>query len=308
MLQHHSLVSAYRGRFAPSPTGFLHFGSLVTAVASFLESRYHNGDWLVRIEDLDSTRVSPDSSRYILHALESLGMNWDGKIIYQSRRQEAYQIALSELKSNGLIYPCACSRKQIADSTVRGVEGPIYSGKCRTGFPITHANRPTAWRIKTDDNLIEFEDGLQGLVGQRVESEIGDFILRRADGIYSYQLAVVVDDAWQEVTHIVRGADLLHSTPRQIYLQKLFGYPSPHYLHLPVVVNEQGEKMSKQTLAAPIDLANPLSQLVATLQFLGQNPPDELMEGEVTSFWKWALANWRVEKIPRVNHLFLNEQ
>lgn len=188
-----------------------------------------------------------------------------------------------------------------------GAEGPIYPGNCRSGLSIGHANHPKAWRIKTDDSLIEFEDDLQGKVCQCVKSETGDFVLRRADGIFSYHLAVVVDDAWQGITHIVRGADLLHSTPRQIYLQGLLGYPPPRYLHLPVVVNNQGEKLSKQTRAAPVDLANPLPQLVATLQLLGQRPPDELIEGDIPSFWRWALTNWQAEKIPRRSHFFLNE-
>lgn len=306
---YHQFRSAvYRGRFAPSPTGSLHFGSLVTAVASYLEARTRRGEWLVRIEDLDATRVVADSSQHILNALELLGMNWDGEIVYQSQRQAAYQIALTKLKNNELIYPCSCSRKEIADSALlMGVGGPIYPRNCRNSFAIAHADRPSAWRIRTEDNLIEFVDSVQGKVCQYVESEIGDFVLRRADGIYSYQLAVVVDDAWQGITHVVRGADLLLSTPRQIYLQKLLGYATPYYLHLPVVVNKHGEKLSKQTRAAPIDLVNPLPQLVASLHFLGQNPPNELMEGDVPAFWKWALANWRTENIPGESRLFLNE-
>ncbi|SDY60491.1 tRNA glutamyl-Q(34) synthetase GluQRS [Nitrosomonas sp. Nm33] len=299
-------LSVYRGRFAPSPTGSLHLGSLVTAVASYLEARIHNGEWLVRIEDVDSTRVIPDSSRKILHALESLGMDWDGEVVYQSQRHTAYQTTLTKLNKNGLIYPCACSRREIADSAMSGVEGPVYSGSCRNGLPGNHADRPHALRVKTENSQIEFVDNLQGKVHQCVESEIGDFVLRRADGIYTYQLAVVVDDAWQGITHVVRGADLLHSTPRQIYLQKLLGYKTPAYLHLPVVVNKQGEKLSKQTQAAPIDLTKPLPQLVAILRFLGQNPPDELVECDINSFWQWALAHWQAEKIPKGSH-FINE-
>lgn len=296
--------SAYRGRFAPSPTGALHFGSLVAAVASFLEARAHHGQWLIRIEDLDSTRVVPDSSRQILQAMELLGMEWDGEVIYQSKRYAAYQAALARLKEEGVIYPCVCSRREIADSALRGVEGPVYRGSCRNGFASLRANRVPALRIRTENSLIEFIDGLQGRVSQCVEKAIGDFVLRRADEIYTYQLAVVVDDAWQGITHIVRGADLLHSTPRQIYLQKLLGYPTPIYLHLPVVVNRQGEKLSKQTRAAPLDLANPLPQLVATLKFLGQNPPEELTEGDIISFWQWARAHWQTENIPKASRCF----
>ncbi len=298
-------LSVYRGRFAPSPTGSLHLGSLMTAVASYLEAKTHNGEWLVRIEDVDSTRVIPDSSWQILHALESFGMDWDGEVVYQSQRHATYQTALTELNKNGLIYPCACSRREIADSAMVSVEGPIYSGRCRNGLSSNHAGRPHALRVKTEYSQIQFVDNLQGKVHQCVESEIGDFVLRRADGIYTYQLAVVVDDAWQGITHIVRGIDLLHSTPRQIYLQKLLGYKTPAYLHLPLVVNKQGEKLSKQTLAAPIDLTKPLPQLVATLRILGQSPPDELVEGDMISFWQWAQANWQVERIPKGNR-FIN--
>lgn len=300
-------LSTYCGRFAPSPTGLLHFGSLVTAVASYLEARSHNGKWLVRIEDLDSTRVVPDSSRKILHALELFGMYWDDEVIYQSQRSATYQNVLTKLRKRGVIYPCICSRREINDSALIGIEGPVYPGNCRNGLPISHAGRHSALRVRTENSLVEFMDGLQGNVRQCVESEIGDFVLRRADGIFTYQLAVVVDDAWQGITHIVRGADLLHSTPRQIYLQKLLGYAIPAYLHLPVVVNEHGEKLSKQTRAAPIDLTNPLPQLVATLHVLGQNPPHELIGGDMTSFWQWALANWQAEKIPRKSHFFLKE-
>ncbi|SFM61470.1 glutamyl-Q tRNA(Asp) synthetase [Nitrosomonas communis] len=299
-------LSVYRGRFAPSPTGPLHLGSLVTAVASYLEARTHNGEWLIRIEDVDSTRVMPDSSRKILHALESFGMNWDGEVVYQSQRHASYQAALAELNKNGLIYPCACSRREIADAAVMSIEGPVYPGRCRNGLSSNLAGRPHTLRVKTECSQIEFVDHLQGKVDQCVESEIGDFVLRRADGIYTYQLAVVVDDAWQGMTHIVRGVDLLHSTPRQIYLQKLLGYKTPAYLHLPLVVNKQGEKLSKQTLAAPVDLTRPLPQLVATLRFLGQNPLDELVEGDITSFWQWAQANWQAERIPKGNR-FINE-
>ena len=299
-------LSVYRGRFAPSPTGPLHLGSLVTAVASYLEARTHHGEWLVRIEDVDSTRVIPDSSRQILHALASFGMNWNGEVVYQSQRHASYQAALAELNKNGLIYPCTCTRREIADSAVMYSEGAVYSGKCRNGLSGNYAGRPHTLRVKTECSRIEFVDHLQGKVHQCVQREIGDFVLRRADGIYTYQLAVVVDDAWQGMTHIVRGMDLLHSTPRQIYLQKLLGYQTPVYLHLPLVVNKQGEKLSKQTLATPIDLARPLPQLVATLRFLGQNPPDELVEGDITSFWQWAQANWQAEKIPKGNR-FMSE-
>lgn len=287
---------AYRGRFAPSPTGPLHFGSLVAAVGSYLEARSRNGEWLVRIENLDPSREIPGASKDILSTLEILGMEWDGEVVYQSRRNEAYQAALALLESKNLIYPCVCSRKEIADSSITGIEGPIYPRTCHDGMPDTR--RPEALRVRTDNSLIEIKDMLRGLVQQRLESDIGDFVLRRADGIFAYQLAVVVDDAEQGVTHVVRGEDLLNSTPRQVYLQQLLGYPTPTYMHLPVVINALGEKLSKQTHAAPIVTIDPVSQLMMAIRFLGQQPPAELIESNAASFWRWATKNWKSEMIP----------
>jgi glutamyl-Q tRNA(Asp) synthetase len=291
-----SAFPTYRGRFAPSPTGPLHFGSLVAAVGSYLEARSRNGEWLVRIENLDPSREIPGASTEILSTLEIFGMEWDSEVVYQSRRKEAYQAALALLKSRNLIYPCACSRKEIADSSIIGIDGPVYPGICRDNLPDTA--RAQALRVRTGNNLIEIEDGLRGLIRQRLESDIGDFVLRRADGIFAYQLAVVVDDAEQGVTHVVRGKDLLNSTPRQVHLQQLLGYSTPAYMHLPVVVNTQGEKLSKQTHAAPVTTVHPVSQLMMVVRFLGQKPPAELIESNVVSFWKWAIKNWKSELIP----------
>ncbi len=290
------IVTVYRGRFAPSPTGPLHFGSLVAAVGSYLEAKFNGGEWLVRIEDLDPPRVVSGASSEILTMLDRLGMEWDGEVIYQSRRKEIYQDALASLDQLGLIYPCFCSRKEIVDSSVVGISGSIYPGTCRNNAP--NRNKPGALRVKTNHNSIEFIDILNGSVCQRLRNDIGDFIIRRADGVYAYQLAVVVDDAAQNITHVVRGADLLDSTPRQIYLQQLLGFITPVYMHLPLVINNSGEKLSKQTKAVPIDLSNAQSQLVAALQFLGQAPPTELMTSTIPSFWQWAIENWRSDKIP----------
>ena len=286
----------YRGRFAPSPTGSLHFGSLVAAVASYLEAKSRNGEWLVRIEDLDPSRETPGSSKEILRTLEALGMEWDGEVIYQNRRNKAYQNALDLLEERDLIYPCVCSRKEIADSSISGIEGPIYPGTCRDSS--FHEAHRSAWRIRTDNNLIGFKDVLRGGVRQRLERDIGDFVLRRADGVFAYQLAVVVDDAEQGITHVVRGEDLLNSTPRQIYLQRLLDYPTPTYMHLPVVVNARGEKLSKQTHAAPVAISDTVSQLIMAIRFLGQTPPKELNESDVASFWKWIMENWKPQMIP----------
>ncbi len=286
----------YRGRFAPSPTGPLHFGSLVAAVGSYLEARSSQGEWLLRIENLDPPREIAGAAREILATLEMLGMEWDGEVIYQSRRNEAYQAALATLEQQGLLYPCACSRKEIADSSIISIDGPVYPGTCRDGLPA--GRNFTALRVLTHDDPIEFRDALRGLVRQQLASATGDFVLRRADGIYTYQLAAVVDDAAQGVTHVVRGADLLDSTPRQIYLQQLLGYSTPAYMHLPVVTNAQGEKLSKQTRAAAVDVSRPVSQLIAAVRFLGQTPPMELADSSIASFWQWALENWQPQKIP----------
>ncbi|MFZ5557583.1 MAG: tRNA glutamyl-Q(34) synthetase GluQRS [Pseudomonadota bacterium] len=287
----------YRGRFAPSPTGPLHFGSLVTAVGSFLEARTRGGAWLLRMEDLDRPREQPRARDAILRTLEACGLTWDGPVAAQSRRTEAYHAALHRLAHAGAAFPCACSRREIADSAVAGIEGPVYPGTCRGGLP--HGRRPRAIRVLTAGaEPVVFADALQGEVRQDVAAEAGDFIIYRADRIVAYQLAVVVDDALQGITDVVRGADLLHSTPRQILLQRLLGLPTPRYVHLPVAVNAAGEKLSKQTRASAVDVAHPVPALVAAMRFLG-HPPPGLEAASVATFWQWALENWRLERVPR---------
>lgn len=288
----------YRGRFAPSPTGPLHLGSLVAAVGSYLEAKSCEGEWLVRMEDPDPLRVVPGAADRILATLEAFGFEWDGAVVYQRRRAEAYHAVLHALGRLGRLYPCGCSRREIADSGIAGLEGFVYPGTCRNGLAADRAAR--ALRLRTENEVVEFHDALQGRVCQRLADDIGDFVVYRADRVFCYQLAVVVDDAAQAITHVVRGADLLDSTPRQILLQRLLGLPTPMYLHLPVVVNESGEKLSKQTLAAPVDPKDPLPALVAVLRFLKQNPPEELADGDVAGFWRWALAHWNANALPRV--------
>lgn len=286
---------AYRGRFAPSPTGPLHFGSLVTAVGSYLDAKANRGVWLVRMEDLDQPRTVPGAADEILRALEALGMVRDETVLYQSARDDAYAAALAKLKKHKLVYPCACSRREIADSAVSGIDGPVYTGTCRKGLLAGRATR--AERVLTDGTRIEFRDAIQGRVSHNIERQIGDFVLKRADGLYAYQLAVVVDDAMQGITDVVRGADLLDSTPRQMYLQQLLGLATPRYAHLPVAVNVVGEKLSKQTLAAPIDTANPVPMLNAALAFLGQDSIDCAPQ-DTDAFWKRAIAGWRLARVP----------
>ncbi len=290
-------MSHYRGRFAPSPTGPLHFGSLVAAAGSYLEARTRGGDWLVRMEDLDPPRAVPHAADGILRTLEACGMQWDGEIVRQSARGDAYHAALHRLRERVLVYPCGCSRRDIADSAAAGIEGPVYPGTCRGGLPPGRAAR--ALRLSTQGAKVAFDDALQGSVTHDLEKDFGDFVLYRADDVYAYQLAVVVDDAEQGITDVVRGADLLASTPRQIYLQRLLELPQPRYAHLPVAVNAAGEKLSKQTFAAPVDAANPAPALVAALAFLGQRPPSVLTRATVGEFWDWAVKNWRLNRIPR---------
>jgi glutamyl-Q tRNA(Asp) synthetase len=290
-----SVTLQYRGRFAPSPTGPLHFGSLIAALGSYLEAKKHNGIWLVRMEDLDSPRTVPGAADDILRTLEFFGMHSDEKVLYQSQRTDAYLEALDQLKHKGMAYPCTCSRREIADSALLGIEGPIYPGTCRNG--IGNGKRAQAWRVLTDKNKIEFVDTLQGCISQNLEDEIGDFVILRADGLFAYQLAVVVDDEHQGINNIVRGADLLTSTPRQIRLQRLLNYSTPFYLHLPVAVNAQGEKLSKQTLAPAVDCRNPAATLLHALHFLGQNPPAELAGYKVEEILTWAIENWESKSL-----------
>lgn len=288
----------YRGRFAPSPTGPLHFGSLVAAAGSFLQARAQDGEWLLRMEDLDPPRELAGAAGDILRTLERFGLHWDGEVIYQSRRTTAYDAAMQQLQQAGKLYPCTCSRREIADSSLPGIEGMVYPGTCRRGAQGARAER--AWRVRTDGAVERFEDRWQGAFECALEREIGDFVVRRADGLFAYQLAVVVDDAEQGVTEVVRGADLLLSTPRQLYLQRLLGLPTPAYAHLPVAVNAAGEKLSKQTGAGAVSDAAALPLLRRVLLFLGQAAPAELEQGEIASLWRYAISHWKPERVPRV--------
>jgi glutamyl-Q tRNA(Asp) synthetase len=261
-------MRAYVGRFAPSPTGPLHFGSLVAALASHMEARAAKGKWLLRMEDLDAPRTQPGAADQILRALEALGLHWDGPVHFQSSRLQRYRSVADDLARRGFAYPCACTRKELEDSALAIDGARIYPGTCRRGLPA--GKLPRAVRLRTHDTPIAFADRVQGWIEQRVESEVGDFVLLRADGVVSYQLAVVVDDLDQGVTDVVRGADLLDSTARQIHLQRLLGAPAPGYAHVPVVVNAAGEKLSKQTGPRPLDLSDPRRELARARRFLGQ--------------------------------------
>ncbi|HYD60213.1 MAG TPA: tRNA glutamyl-Q(34) synthetase GluQRS [Noviherbaspirillum sp.] len=284
-------MTAYIGRFAPSPTGPLHKGSLVAALASFLDARAHQGQWLVRIEDIDEARTVQGAAEDILHCLSAFGMRWDGEVVWQSRRTALYDAAFAQLGSHH-VYACGCTRREIADSRI-GIASDgaaVYPGTCRGG--LVPGKTARAYRLRVPDDAsecISFEDRWFGRVTQHLATEVGDFVLKRADGFWAYQLAVVVDDADQGVTHVVRGADLLDSTPRQIYLQRLLGVPTPRYLHVPVVTNAAGEKLSKQTGALALDRENPLKELLAAARFLQLAVPEVR---SVEEFWSLAVATW----------------
>ncbi|MFM0095893.1 tRNA glutamyl-Q(34) synthetase GluQRS [Paraburkholderia nemoris] len=284
----------YRGRFAPSPTGPLHFGSLVSALASWLDARAHGGAWLVRVEDIDGPRTVPGAAEEILSTLEHFGMHADEPPVWQSDRIARYQEALEQLKAAGLIYPCGCTRKEIADSLlhVHARNTTLaYPGTCRSGL---HGKPARAWRLRVPDGdaaVITFEDRWQGKQTQNLATEVGDFVLRRADDQWAYQLAVVVDDADADITHIVRGADLTDSTARQIYLQRCLGVPTPEYLHVPVVTNDQGEKLSKQNGATALDNDKPLEALSAAARHLGLEL-DGTRQTTLEGFYAAATAAW----------------
>jgi len=284
---------AYVGRFAPSPTGPLHFGSLVAALGSYLDARSQGGRWLLRSEDVDRPRVQPGACTAILETLASCGFAWDGPVWRQSERSARYASALERLRAAGVIYACGCTRREMADSTLAIDGARIYAGTCRHGLAPGKTAR--AWRVRTSAEPIVFFDRLQGRIAQSVEREVGDFVLLRADGQFAYQLAVVVDDAEQGVTDVVRGADLIDSTARQIYLQRLLGVPTPRYLHLPVALNAVGEKLAKQTNAAASDPAD----LPRAFAFLNHPLPAGMQGAAPEELLEWGRQNWDVSRLPR---------
>ncbi len=284
---------AYVGRFAPSPTGPLHQGSLVAAMASYLDARAHRGRWLLRIEDLDPPREFPGASASIVGTLARLGFAHDGPVMLQSTRDAAYRAAFERLQAAGHVYPCACTRREIADSAPpedreRAPDTErVYPGTCRAGMPPGRSAR--AWRVRVGDARIAWRDRLGGEADEALAESVGDFVLRRADGLWAYQLAVVVDDAFQQVTDVVRGADLRGSTARQIHLQRLLGLPTPRYLHLPLLLDAHGNKLSKQTGAPPVDAEHGVAALNAALGFLGLGA---ISAPSPAQFWPEAIARW----------------
>jgi glutamyl-Q tRNA(Asp) synthetase len=290
-----STESGYIGRFAPSPTGPLHFGSLLAALASYLDARANQGKWLMRVEDLDPLREPVDSADLILQQLQDLGMDWDDEVLYQSSRLDAYEEVLHKLQEDGLCYPCDCTRPQIREM------GLVYNGSCRERA--APPEMPYAQRLKTDALEIGFIDQIQGHFAQQLEGEVGDFVIRRKDELFAYQLAVVVDDAFQNITHVVRGWDLLDSTPRQIYLQRVLKYQEMHYAHIPIIVDAKGQKLSKQAFAPSIETDRASQAIFKALTFLGQAPPAELATERPKSQLEWAIDSWDAQGIAKVGSL-----
>lgn len=290
-----STESGYIGRFAPSPTGPLHFGSLLAALASYLDARANQGKWLMRVEDLDPLREPVGSANLILQQLQDLGMDWDDEVLYQSSRLDAYEEVLHKLQEDGLCYTCDCTRPQIREM------GLVYNGSCRERA--VPPEMPYAQRLKTDALEIGFIDQIQGHFAQQLEGEVGDFVIRRKDELFAYQLAVVVDDAFQNITHVVRGWDLLDSTPRQIYLQRVLKYQEMHYAHIPIIVDAKGQKLSKQAFAPSIETDRASQAIFKALTFLGQAPPAELATERPKSQLEWAIDSWDVQGIAKVGSL-----
>lgn len=288
----------YIGRFAPTPSGFLHFGSLVAALASYLDARSAGGQWLLRMEDLDPPREIPGAQDEILRSLEAYGFEWDGPVIRQSERHAAYAQVVERLLAQGLAYACTCSRKQLE------AYGGIYPGTCRNAL---HSTDNAAIRIRVPELTYHFADRVQGEFRQQLGREVGDFVIRRRDGLFAYQLAVVLDDAWQGVTDVVRGADLLDSTPRQLYLQELLGLPQPRYLHVPLIVQADGNKLSKSYRSPALPADQAAAQLCKALRALGQQPPTELSSTTPEAVLAWGIAHWRAENIPQ-RHLLQEAQ
>ncbi len=290
----------YKGRFAPSPTGPVHYGTLVAAVASYLQAKKNHGEWFVRIDDVDTLRIVDGADSDILRTLEHFGFEWDGEVVYQTQQIDNYQQTLEKLISQSLVFPCTCSRKQLAKT-----DSNIYPGICRHR-PLA-AGEEHALRILSQDFDIEFDDIIMGKQSQNIAHQCGDFIIKRRDGLFAYQLAIVVDDARQGITEVVRGADLLDSTPRQIYLQRLLNYPTPQYCHLPLAVDDLGNKISKSGGAKKVETKNKEKSLISSLHFLGQNPPDDLAKSNINNIWSWAIKNWNVKRVPKIYNINCNQ-
>lgn len=303
-------TALYRGRFAPSPTGPLHFGSLVAAVASYLQALVADGEWLLRIEDIDPPREVDGAAEQIVESLTAHGFKWSGEPLYQRHNLDDFDAVTRSLLDRDLAYACICSRERIRQTARIGTVGPIYPGTCRD--EVVGTQTPHAIRVRTNGQRVSFGDRLQGRIDCELDKDIGDFIIRRKDGLIAYSLAVALDDHNQGITEIVRGVDLLDFTPAQIYLQHLLGLRTPAYMHVPIAVTDNGDKLSKQTGARPLNNRQPAENLFHCLKFLSQAPPPELRGASVAAIWSWARENWRPHRlencrkiaVSKVNHIY----
>lgn len=295
--------NTYRGRFAPSPTGPLHFGSLIAATGSYLQAKHQNGTWLVRIDDIDPPREIKGAADNILKTLEGFGFEWDESVLYQSSRQQRYQDAVDSILASRLAYPCSCSRTYIQNNTPDNDGRLVYPGFCRNGPVLKHEDDKEtveySTRLLCDNEPVQFTDAIQGKQIFDLKKLSGDFIIKRRDHYFSYQLASGIDDAEQGITEVVRGSDLLDCTAQQISIQKALNLSTPQYCHLPIAVNSDGQKLSKQNHATPIKTENAAVLLYKTLKFLGQLPPTNLQEGNLQDIWKWSKTHWRLDLVPR---------
>lgn len=285
----------YRGRFAPTPSGPLHLGSLLTALASYLQARSHNGAWLLRIDDLDRPRCPAGMAQRILDQLHAHGLHWDEPVRYQTEHLDEYQAALAALGDRGLVYACSCTRAEL-ERHAEGPDGPVYAGTCRAGAV---PGRRSSLRLRLADETLCIEDGWQNRQCRRLRSEVGDFVLKRSDGQIAYQLACAVDERAQGISEVVRGCDLLGSSFRQVYVQKLLGWQSPAYRHLPVLLDGRGRKLSKQNHARPLESDEAPKNLYACLRLLNQAPPADLQSASCAVILRWGIAHWNAAKVPR---------
>lgn len=295
MIQKDNRRAVHAGRYAPSPTGDLHKGSLLAALAAFFQARSHKAPWYMRVDDLDTPRVIPGKSLEILNTLEAFGLHWDGAVLYQSRRNSIYEDVIARLNKGNYLFDCGCTRRE-ARAGPYGPEGPIYPGTCRYGLPAGRA--PRSVRIKVGDATVAVTDGIQGHYSQCLAADIGDFVLRRADGIVAYQLATVVDDAAQGVAEVVRGADLMSSTPRQIFLNEALGHARLTYAHVPILVDRRGRKLGKSNGALALDRNRRSNELVEALMLLGQTPPQGLAAESIDRIIEWGIDHWQLEAVP----------
>lgn len=282
--------SKYRGRFAPSPSGYLHFGSLISALASFLDAKKNSGDWLVRIEDIDPPREKPGAASAILKTLDAYGLEWDEQVLYQSQQTDCYRHTINTLFNDKQCYYCQCTRAQIK------AMGGIYNGHCKA---MTLPDKNSAIRVVNNIGTNQFFDLIQGKVSCDKIIAQEDFSIFRKDGLFAYQLAVVVDDIYQDITHVIRGCDLLIPTMRQLSFYQILSAEAPQFGHVPLAIDDEGYKLSKQNKAPAIDLTHPQPSLLAALQFLGQQPPSELKNFSVEEIISWAITHWQLNQVPK---------